>query len=305
MIGLCCHYIVPNNKASGFTNILNEKTLQLKGLSAGKYSDEQILATYLNNIKGVSDLLTRAHSEGIRLYRMSSGLMPLWDLVNPNIKNDPKVLTALKKVGDFVLSKGMRMSCHPDQFVVLSSDNPNVIQNSIKMLEMHAWIFDQMGLPDTTYYAINIHGGKRGNDHVLIDSIGKLPSNIRNRLTLENDESSYSVKKLCAVSSAVGVPVVYDSHHHSFNEDGLSSEDAMESAIATWKVRPLTHLSNTTPGMENGSFRERRKHSDYVHYIPEHQRVANNSDRIDIEAEFKMKNLAIFKAIKDFDLRLA
>lgn len=56
--------------------------------------------------------------------------------------------------------------------------------------------------------------------------------------------------------------------------------------------------------MENGSFTERRKHSDYVHYIPEYQLKLNNENILDIEMEFKMKNLAIEKAVKDFGLIL-
>jgi len=52
----------------------------------------------------------------------------------------------------------MRVTTHPSQFVVLSSLNPNVIKNSIEQLKHHAWIFDKMGLDESPYYLINIHG---------------------------------------------------------------------------------------------------------------------------------------------------
>jgi UV DNA damage endonuclease len=309
MIGLCCHYIVPVTKRTGniiYDNILNEKKLQFNNYNNGKYPRDKVLETYINNISNVKDILKRVHSEGIRSYRMSTSVFPLWDIVPEEIKNDGTVLSILKEAGKFIIDNEMRVTCHPDQFVVLSSDNPNVRVNSLKMLTMHAWVFDQMDLPKTPYYSINIHGGKGGNSKQLIESIMALPDSIRNRLTLENDESSYSVKQLYEVYQATGTAICFDSHHHTFNTDDLASEDAMELAMTTWGAfRPMTHLSNTEPGMESGSFRDRRKHSDYVHYIPEHQRKAHADGRIDIDFEFKMKNLAMFKAVKDFDLCLA
>ena len=36
------------------------------------------------------------------------------------------------------------------------------------------------------------------------------------------------------------------------------------------KIKPLSHLSNSKPDMLDGSFSEKRKHSDYVYNIPEY-----------------------------------
>jgi len=308
MIGLCCHYVVPVTKRNGtieYDNILNERTLQFKAFNSGKYSKEKVLDTYINNISHVKSILNKILNEGIKSYRMSTGVFPLWDIVSDDIKNNDLVLSTLKEIGAFVLKNNMRITCHPDQFVVLSSDNPNVRDNSLKTLSMHAWIFDKMELPKTPYYSINIHGGKGGNGKQLIESICALPDSIKNRLTLENDESSYSVADLYEVYANTQVPVCFDSHHHSFNDGGMSAEDAMNKAFTTWGTsKPMTHLSNTTPGLESGSFREKRKHSDYVHYIPEYQLKAHSENKTDIDFEFKMKNLAIFKAVKDFNISL-
>ena len=127
---------------------------------------------------------------------------------------------------------------------------------------------------------------------------------MRGRLTLENDERSYNVKELYQVFEETSIPIVFDSHHHSFNNSNLSIDEGLNLAQKTWNVKPLTHLSNTTPELVNGSFAERRKHSDFVHYVPECQLNGNNNNEIDIEMEFKMKNIALFKAVKDFGLKL-
>jgi UV DNA damage endonuclease len=306
MLTLCCHFQISSIKRDGsikWTNGMEERLLQFGAFNAGKYSDEQILGTYLNNVNNLRDMLKKISSEGIRGFRVSSNLLPLFDIVKESIPNNPAILSSLKEIGDFVKLKGMRLSQHPSQFVVLSSKSPDVIEKAKKELHYHNWLFDQMGLPNTPYYSVNVHGGARGESAKLIETINSLHDNLRARLTLENDESSYSTEDLMAVHKETGTPVVWDSHHHSFNPGTLSTEDAMEFAMTSWgDIQPTTHLSNTTPGLEAGSFTDRRKHSDYVHYIPDCQRIAANTDKINIDMEFKMKNIALHKAVKDFDI---
>lgn len=309
MIGLCCQYVEPIKKKTGsveYKNILNEKNLQYNAFISKKYSDEQIVNCYKNNLTNLQSILKRIVIEGILSFRVSSNLLPLFDSVSDSIKYHPDVIDLLKSIGKFVLTNGMRLTTHPSQFVVLSSDKDSVIENSITILKYHAWIFDQMNLPKTPYYSINIHGGKRNAAARLIDSIQKLPESVMMRLTLENDESSYSIADLLPVSKETTVPLTFDSHHHVFNSGSLDGLDAMSLALETWNgYKPLTHLSNTEVGLENGSFSDRRKHSDYVHYIPDYQLQAINNNVIDCDFEFKKKNLAIFKAVKDFGIRLA
>lgn len=306
MIGLCCHYIEPKQKKNGtveYINIAAEKLLQLKSFKENKYSDAHILDTYRSNASKLLSVVGRVKKEGFSVYRMSSNLFPLFDLVSEEIKHDQALLSTLSSIGSFVLQNDMRVTFHPDQYCVLSSDSDSVVANSVKILEYHAWAMDKMGLPLSPFYAINVHGGKRGNSNRLITAINNLPQNIRSRLTLENDESCYSTSQLFDVYKETGVPIVFDSHHHTFNDGGLAGEDAFYVACETWgKVKPITHLSNTEPGMEGDSFMNRRKHSDYVHSIPEWQLQANNANMIDIDFEFKMKNLAIAKAKKDFNI---
>lgn len=307
MIGLCCQYLEPKlkrNNCIDYINIVNEKSLQYNQFLKSKYSSQYILDIWLHNILSLHSILERIHSEGIKVFRISSNLLPLFDL-NTELHYNQKIKQALFDVGKFANDNNIRLTTHPDQFVVLSSNREDVIANSIKILEYHAWIFDQMNLVSSPYNCINIHGGTKGNSETLINSISKLPINVRSRLTLENDERSYNVKDLLEINKQTNVPIVFDSHHHNFNDAQLTVDQALELCITTWgNIKPMTHLSNTAPELCNSSFVDRRKHSNYVHYIPDIQLKLNNSNTIDIEFEFKMKNLAIFKAIKDFDIKL-
>jgi UV DNA damage endonuclease len=116
---------------------------------------------------------------------------------------------------------------------------------------------------------------------------------------------SYSVNDLIEISAQTGVPIVWDSHHHTFNDGNLSMEDAMNVTRQTWNgIKPLQHISNTEPHLVDGSFIDRRKHSEMIHYVPPVQLNALRDDIIDIEVEAKLKNISVFKMAKDFCIPL-
>lgn len=308
-LGLCCQYIEKKVKRTGaveYKNLCDERNLQFGKFNKGDYSDAVIEDVWNNNTTNVFKIIKRIHSEGLKVFRLSSNLLPLYDCKPELLKNSSVVKSNLKEIGVFIKTNQMRLTTHPDQFVVLSSNTQNVIDKSIMMLEHHSWIFDQMELDASPFYAINVHGGTKGNSNILIDSIGKLSLNAKARLTLENDERSYNVNDLQKIYEATGTPILFDSHHHVFNTGDLTIEEGLDISKKTWgDIKQLTHLSNTQPGLESGNFTERRKHSDYIHYIPECQRLGNNNNELDIEVEAKMKNLCIFKMVQDFDVKLS
>jgi UV DNA damage endonuclease len=308
MLGVCCQWLEERTKPRGkveLVNIMDERNLQLGRYNDGKYSPEQIKSTYLNNVKNLAAMIPKIAANGIRLFRISSALFPLSDKVDRTLWDNDEIKCILKETGEFIKKIGMRVSTHPGQFCVISSDSDKVIENSIRELEIHAWLFDAMELDRSPFYAINIHGGKSDRMMRLVEQIKILPESIRTRLTLENDEMSYSVNDLVDVSSQTGVPVVWDSHHHTFNDGGLSMEDAMNVTKQTWgKIKPLQHISNTEPHLSNGSFIDRRKHSEMIHYVPPLQLNALRDDIIDVEVEAKLKNISVFKMAKDFAIPL-
>jgi len=300
-LGVCCQWLEPYTKRDGsvvYENSINERTLQLGRFQKGLYSKSFIREVYINNINELLCVVPKLVKSNLKLFRMSSGLFSLAEYNQDILNIDEQVSLLLGKLGKAFTDAGIRVTTHPDQFVVLSSDNPSTVNNAIKELSHHAWVFDKMHLPLSPYAAINIHGGKSDRLDQLIQVVRNLPDNVRSRLTFENDESAYNLVDLLKVNSVTGVPVVWDSHHHTFNDSNLSLDDAYGLAVYTWKntgVKPLQHLSNTTPGLENGSFTDRRKHSDYIHYIPDCQRDGVLKDVVDIDVEAKMKNLAVSK----------
>ena len=58
------------------------------------------------------------------------------------------------------------------------------------------------------------------NNQRWIDSknFERLPNSVKHRLTVENDDkaSMYSVKDLMYIHERIGIPIVFDYHHHKF-----------------------------------------------------------------------------------------
>lgn len=298
---IVCEWLDPVTRE----NVLRQRSLQLCRLRSGAYTREHVSFVYEHNVRRLEAVLPFVAAAGFRAFRVSSSLFPLADVGPVDPLSLPMVLDALDRIGVWAACTGFRLTTHPGQFVVLSSEDAGVVERSVCELELHGRVFDAMGLPRTPWAAINVHGGKRGGSDRLALAIAALPDAVRDRLTLENDECSYTVFDLALVSRSTGVPVCLDSHHHSLNPGGLDLVEAHELTLVTWPtgVRPIQHLSNSEPGCGPGLC-ARRKHSWAVHHVPDVQRTANERGQIDLSMEFKGKNLAVLPAAAMFGLTL-
>jgi UV DNA damage endonuclease len=197
----------------------------------------------------------------------------------------------LASIGTGALEKGLRLVLPPDQYVVLSSDSESVVENSVKILKMHAKTMDLLGQPRSEWAAMNIHGGKSGRLDRLVAAIEKLPDEIRLRLTFENDEYAYSSAEILEVCRRAGVPMVFDAHHHVCRE-GLDDYNHPSVAETFWAARETwAQPENQMVHISNG--RDRfgdRAHSDLIFTMPD---VFRHAPWIEVEA--KHKELAIAK----------
>ncbi|OCQ91187.1 UV damage endonuclease UvsE [Nostoc sp. MBR 210] len=246
---------------------------------------------YQHNLQRLHDALTFCEQSQIRLYRMTSNLFPMNDLedkIGENLLEE--MADELGKIGQRAVALGIRMVLHPDQFVVLSSDSPEVVQTSINILARHARDLDLLGLPRSPWSLMNIHGGKSQRAEKLIQVISQLPEAIKSRLTLENDEYAYSASEILAVCQAAEIPLVFDAHHHichenldSYNEPSVAT--MFEAARETWKNPDwqLVHISNGETAFKD------RKHSDFIHAMPD---IYHQAPWIEVEAKRKEEAIA-------------
>ncbi|MBD2613499.1 MAG: UV DNA damage repair endonuclease UvsE [Nostoc sp. GBBB01] len=245
---------------------------------------------YQHNLQRLHDALSFCEKNQIQLYRMSSALFPLCDIedeIGANILEE--MSDALAKIGGRAKALNIRMVLHPDQYVVLSSDSPEIVKTSIKILQRHARNLDLLGLPQSPWSLMNIHGGKSQRSEQLVKVISELPPAIKNRLTLENDEYAYSASEILAVCQQAEIPMVFDAHHQICHENLDSYDDPsvasmLHAARETW-ANPdwqLVHISNGEEGFND------RKHSNLITAMPD---VYHEVPWIEVEA--KQKEVAI------------
>ena len=268
-------------------------------LSEGvKYSSELAL----QNTRDLIEVIKWNHKNGFKLFRMTSNLIP-WSSEFPlsSMPDYRKISILLNGAGNLADKYGQRITSHPGPFNVLVSPNEKVVQNTITDLSIHGEIFDLMGLSRTPYNKINIHcNGVYGDKISAMDrfckNFEKLPESVQTRLTVENDDkaSMYSVKDLMYIHERIGIPIVFDYHHHTFNTGGLTEQEALELAMSTWgDVKPIVHYSESKT-LEDETAKP-QAHSDFIY-----SEINTYGHDLDIVVEAKKKELTVQKYLSIF-----
>lgn len=291
-LGLVC---TTQSKEVRYRTVTRKRLLALSPESQRKLLD----GIYRDNIETFDTALHYCGREGISLYRILSSIFPFAD-EDVGREALQSLASALARSGQRAISHNIRLVMHPDQFVVLSSDSTDVVNNSIKILQMHADIMDLLQQPRSPWALLEIHGGKSGRADALVERIGALPDAIRLRIGLENDEYSYSAAEIHDVCMRSGVPMVFDAHHHIVHErlasyDDPSVAEMLAKARATWSCpsQQLVHISNGRSAFND------RQHADLIEVMPACYAYAPY-----IEIEAKAKEEAIRK-LRDWQAGVA
>jgi UV DNA damage endonuclease len=252
----------------------------------------------LGNADALFSSLEFCVRNGIGAFRVNSQILPLKThseagYAMTKLPAGHEIMARFRACGAYAREHGLRLSFHPDQFVVLNSPNPKVNAHSLAELGYQAEVAEWVGA-DT----INIHGGGAYGDKSsalrrLRQNIERLPHPVRSRLTLENDDRVFAPSDLVPVCADVGVPLVYDAHHHRCRPDGWSLEEATERALATWNREPLFHISSPLAGWRGP---KPERHHDYIN--PRDFPLIWTGLRATVEVEAKAKELAVLKLLE-------
>jgi len=271
-----------------------KRTFQSKGLD---YASELTLA----NCRDLDKIIDWNILNGYNFFRITSNLAPWkseykWD----DLKDMDEIRQHLHSAGLKAKTHDLRITSHPGPFNVLTSPHPHVVDNCVNDLTSHGEVFDMLGLSRTPHNKINIHiGGAYGDKESAMKrfctNFSRLPDSVKTRLTVENDDraSMYSVKDLYyGVYQRIGIPIVFDYHHHKFCDGGFSEQEALELAISTWpeSITPATHYSESRRDEQGDDTIRVQAHSDYIY-----DKINTYGNTIDIMVEAKRKELAVQK----------
>jgi UV DNA damage endonuclease len=258
----------------------------------------------LDNARSLVAAVEEVYRLGFGSFRVSSPLLPLY--THPEVGYrleelpDAREITAtLRSVKALKEKYRLRFSFHPDQFTLLSSPRPEVTAASLKELDYQVMLAELIDADVINIHGGGVYGDKQSALSRLVKEISALPEPIRIRLTLENDDRSYTVEDLLPVCEELDIPLVYDVHHHRCNPDGLTVAAATEACMRSWRRlgrEPYFHLSspkhswNGKPG----------PHADFIDIADFPAEWHGLDATIDVEA--KAKELALLQLRKELSL---
>lgn len=262
---------------------------------------ERLAALAIANADALAAALQFCAEAGIGCFRVNSQILPLkthpkLGYAIDDLPDADRIVARYRACGAFAREHDVRTCFHPDQFVVLNSRRPEVVESSLGELEYQAEVAEWIQAD-----VVNIHGGGAFGDKAgaLADfarNLDRLSPRARSRITVENDDRTYTPADLLPICRSTGVPLVYDVHHHRCRPDGLSVEQATEAALATWNREPLLHISSPIAGW-NAPHPER--HHDFIDPadFPDSWRTLTAT----IEVEAKAKEVAVLKLKRDLE----
>lgn len=269
------------------------------------YSDERLIQTISNNLVCLQKILDYNARNGLFFLRISSDIIPFASHPVCTFPWDDYFGPAFRRLGRFIKKYDIRITMHPDQFVVLNSPKPDVVERSIAELVYHCTVLDAMKLPCSAKVQIHVGGvynDKKAAIERFIRTYETLPAVVKKRLVIEHDERSYSLKECISIHENIGIPVVFDVFHHACCNHKQTIKQALHLIKRTWKKRdglPVVHYSSQQKGAVEG------KHAESID-VKDFRRFLQSAGAFDFACMLEIKDkeksalkaLAIIKQMK-------
>jgi UV DNA damage endonuclease len=294
--GLCCQFL---DAPITFRTATHRYVTSLESRIAGGYLAE--IAAH--NADALAAAIERCHQLGIGAFRVNSQVLPLatHPITGYSLERlDPSgsIAGAFQWAGALAEAYDIRLSLHPDQFVVLNSEREAVVRSAVQELEHQAMIAELIGADVICLHGGGAAGGFEAAVERLERGLELLSPRARERLAFENDDRCFTPRSLLPLCLRSGVPLVYDVHHHRCLPDGLSVEEATELTGDTWRGREqYCHLSSPRGGWEGPN---NRAHADYIDQADFPDAWLGRSLTVDVEAKAKERAVvAIMQSLNE------
>ena len=273
---------------------------QLKTCTKKFAAPERLLSLAGENLSAMERMIDYNITNGVRMYRISSDLVPFGSSLASGLPWDAIYREQLDRIAQKIKSSDMRVSMHPGQYTVLNSPDSGVIARSIDDLSYHARLLDALHLNETHKIILHV-GGKYGDTSAAIsrfsDVFANLDASIQRRLILENDGSIYHIDEVLELCHRIGVPAVYDNLHNEINPADETKDDAYWVSLCGETRREVdgaqkTHYSQQNPQKIRGAHTDTiaiDAFLDYCHRL--------NTPLPDMMLEVKDKNRSAMKCI--------
>lgn len=265
-LGLCCTFLdEPELKFRTTTVAYLSRLLAADPSGATAFSYYERIIT--DNLTTLERVLVWCTTNGVHAFRINSDLWPraTHPLVTPwvdTLFEREDIQAHCTRIRTAAQAAEIRLSEHPDQFLVGNSLRAEVVLATVAELQWHGRLGDALGVD---VICLHIGSGLPDRDSALWrwePTLALLSPAVLAKLAFENDDRSFAPEQILPACLAWGLPFIYDAHHHRVLPDSLSEEEATEFAIGSWGNRePYFHLSSPRAGWNNG---DARPHHDMI-----------------------------------------
>lgn len=283
----------------GYVGIsLDSEATANRGIVLRRVTPDRLRALIAANLNGLGAILRLNVERDIRLFRISSQVIPFGSHDANQLAWWEEFAAPLAALGAYARDHDLRLSMHPGQYTLLSAPNPTVLANSVRDLAWQARLLDALGLDRTARLVTHV-GGAYGDRQAALDrwvaNYEQLPAFIRRRLVLENDERVFTADEVLQVSRRCGVPVVFDWLHHRLNPGARRGDEAalLAEVFATWAAEdgvPKAHYSTQAAGQKPGAHAEYLDAEDFLRFL-----AAAPARPFDCMLETKAKDRALLR----------
>ncbi len=269
----------------------------LKSCTRKNADEERLAALIAHNLSALERMVDYNLENGIRLYRISSDLIPFGSSPVNTLDWANRFADDFSRIGEKIRAGGMRVSMHPGQYTVLSATDDGVAARALEDLAYHAHVLDALGTGTDSRIILHL-GGVYGDKAAALKRFEArftaLEPAVQGRIALENDDRLYTVEDALNAGLRLGAPVVFDNLHHAVNPSGSAEARYwIDACRETWKAADgpqKIHYSQQDPDKKPGS------HSATIAVGPfmEFWNAAGRED-LDIMLEVKDKNLSAVK----------
>ncbi len=278
-------------------DITSSHTITYTNYEKTRNKEEKLIEITNKNLNNLEEILKYNIKNNIHFYRMSSKIIPL--ATHPNIKLN--LLNIFKEkleyIGNIIKENNLRVDIHLDEYCVLNSTNPNIVNSTINIIKFYKNMLKTMNIE--SYMILHIGSSAFGIEKSItrfINNFKKLDEESKNMIILENDDKVFKIEDVLKICKTLNIPMVLDYHHYKCNKvEPL--EQHIKEIINTWKgITPKMHLSSKK---NNKEFRSHHDYIDINDFIELTNILKTQNKNIDIMIEAKQKDMALFKLTRE------
>ena len=277
---------------------------RMKALTLKTFSKERFVNTVESNLSSLEAVLDYCNKNNIRLFRISSDIIPFGSSPVNEIDWPLLFKKRLANIGSRAKEYNIKLSMHPGQYTVLNSPNLDVANRAVEDLRYHALFLDALGMGGDAKIILHVgglYGDKQAAIKRFLERYSSLEKGIKKRLVIENDDKLFTAQDVLAISSACGAPVVFDVLHHRLKKEdsGISELECIDRAKKTWKPedgRQKIHYSQQACGKRAGSHSATIGLDEFLSFVK-----SLENRQLDIMLEVKDKNISAIKCINALD----